>query len=55
MAKGVDMDFSHCSIGCPVEFEREHDIAGKVLNLPYYYTMTDQDLKKVVSVVYSIK
>ena len=55
VAKGVDMDFSHCSIGCPVEFEREHDIAGKVLNLPFYYNMTDQELKKVVSVVNSIK
>lgn len=55
VAKGVDMDFSHCSIGCPVEFEREHDIAGKILNLPFYYNMTDQELKKVVSVVNSIK
>ena len=55
VAKGVDMDFSHCSIGCPAEFEREHYIAEKVLNLPFYYNMTDQELKKVVSVVNSIK
>ena len=49
------MDFSHCHIGCPSDFEREHQIASKVLNLPFYYEMSYYEMKKVVKVVNSIK
>lgn len=55
VAQGIDMDFSHCHIGCPSDFEREHQIASKVLNLPFYYEMSYYEMKKVVKVVNSIK
>ena len=53
--QGVDMDFSHCSLGCPESFKEEHAIAGKILNLPYYYDLSEQEINKVVRVVNSIK
>lgn len=53
--KGIDMDFSHCSIGCPSTFEKEHDIAERVLNIPFYYDMSENEIKKIVSVVNSIR
>lgn len=55
VAQGIDMDFSHCHIGCPSDFEYEHQIANKVLNLPFYYEMSCYEMKKVVKVVNSIK
>lgn len=55
VSKGVDMDFSHCTLGCPESFEYDHKIAKEVLNLPFYYHMSDKEMKKVVSVVNSIK
>lgn len=55
LKKGVDMDFSHCSIGCPSDYKVEHEMADKILNLPFYYNMTDKEMKKVVDVVNSIR
>ena len=52
--QGVDMDFSHCSLGCPDSFKEEHEIAGRILNLPYYYHLSDKEKIKVVRVVNSI-
>lgn len=48
------MDFSHCSIGAPSNFEKEHDIANKILNLPFYYGLSDKEMNKVVEVINSI-
>lgn len=53
--QGVDMDFSHCSIGCPEEFAEEHVIADKILNLPFYFDMSEKEMKKVVNVVNNIR
>lgn len=53
--KGVDMDFSHCCIGCPSDFVEEHKLADSVLNLPFYYELSDNEMKKVVEVVNSIR
>lgn len=53
--QGVDMDFSHCSLGCPDSFKEEHEIAGRILNLPYYYHLSEKEKIKVVRVVNSIK
>lgn len=55
LAKGVDMDFSHCNIGCPLSFEKEHRMADTVLNLPSYYELSEEEMKKVVDVVNSIR
>lgn len=53
--QGVDMDFSHCTIGCPEEFTEEHAIAGKILNLPFYYDMSEREMKNVVNIVNNIR
>lgn len=52
--QGVDMDFSHCTIGCPEEFLVEHSVADRILNLPFYYDMSEREMKKVVKVVNGI-
>lgn len=55
IAKGVDMDFSHCNIGCPSDFDREHEMAEQILNLPFYYELSDKEMNKVVTVINSIR
>jgi len=57
VAKGIDMDFSHCNIGCPPNeiYKTEHEMAKKVLNLPFYYELSDKEMEKVVEVVNSIR
>lgn len=55
LQKGVDMDFSHSALACDLSFEEEHEMANEVLDLPFYYDMTDQELDKVINVVNSIK
>ncbi len=55
LAKGIDMDFSHCNIGCPDSFIEEHKLADTVLNLPFYYGLSSKEMKKVVKVVNSIQ
>ncbi len=52
---GVDMDFSHCSLGCPNNYAEEHKIAKTVLNIPFYYDISTKEKEKVVSVINSIK
>lgn len=53
--QGVDMDFSHCSLGCPISFTTEHEMANEILNLPFYYNLTEKEIRKVVKVVNSIQ
>lgn len=52
--QGVDMDFSHCSLGCPDMFEHEHSMAKRILNLPYYYDLSQKERERIVKVVNSI-
>ena len=49
--QGVDMDFSHCSLGCPDTFENEHTMARKILNLPFYFDLSQKEMGKIVKVV----
>lgn len=53
--QGVDMDFSHCSLGCPKCFENEHKMASQILNIPFNANLTNREVKKVIKVVNSIK
>lgn len=55
LVKGIDMDFSHCNIGSPSSFAQEHRMAEAVLNLPFYYDLSDKEMQKVVEVVNSIR
>lgn len=54
VAKGIDMDFSHCSLGCPDSYKPEHEIADRILNLPFYINLSEKEMKKVIDVVNSI-
>lgn len=53
--QGVDMDFSHCSLGCPESYEEEHKMASQILNIPLNTNLTKKEVKKVIDVVNSIK
>lgn len=53
--QGVDLDFSHCSLGCPSTYSEEHQIAKEILNVPFYSEMTIKEMVKVVSVINSIR
>lgn len=55
IAEGVDMDFSHCTIGCPKAFVSEHKMAEKILNIPFYYDMSEKEMQKIVNVVNNIR
>lgn len=52
---GVDLDFSHCKIGCPNSFAKEHQMANQILNLPFDINLSRKELNQVVAVVNSIK
>lgn len=52
--RGVDMDFSHCSLGCPDTFEEEHKMANRILNLPFYFDLSEKEKEKIVKVVNNI-
>lgn len=52
---GIDMDFSHSSLGCPRSFKKEHQIANRILNLPFDINLSRKELEQVVTVVNSIK
>ena len=52
---GVDLDFSHCNLGCPESFKEELNGAKRVMNLPFFYHITDNEMKKVVKVVNSVR
>ena len=52
---GVDLDFSHCSLGCPDSFTVEHHIANTVLNIPFDLNLSNEEKKQIVSVINSIR
>lgn len=52
---GVDLDFSHCSLGCPNSFTKEHKMADQILNLPFDVNLSRKELDHVVAVVNSVK
>lgn len=53
--QGVDLDFSHCSLGCPSICSKEHQIAKEILNVPFYSEISINEMEKVVSVINSIR
>lgn len=52
--QGIDMDFSHRSLGCPDSFEKEHTMAKRILNLPYYYDLSQKEQERIIKVVNNI-
>lgn len=53
--RGVDMDFSHCSLGCPESYEEEHKMARQILNIPFNTNLTKREIQKIIIVVNNIK
>ena len=49
--QGVDMDFSHCSLGCPEDYKDEHMIALQILNIPFNTNLTKREVRRVIEVV----
>lgn len=52
--QGVDMDFSHCTLGCPESFDNEHRMAKRILNLPFYFDLSEREIEKIVHTVNNI-
>ena len=52
---GVDAGFSFRNIAAPESFNQSHQMADEVLNLPYYYDITEQEMDKVVKVINNIQ
>lgn len=53
--KGVDMGFSFNSIASPNKWIEEHLISHEVLNIPYYYNLSDKEQDYIIKVINSIK
>lgn len=55
LKQGVDMGFSFNYIAAPLSFKDEHKITDEVLNIPFYYNISEKEMRSVVSVVNGIK
>lgn len=55
LSEGVDMDFSHKALACDDNFKVEHKMADEVLDIPFYYDLSEKELTKVINVVNSIR
>lgn len=53
--RGIDMGFSFNSIACPKVWKKELMIAENVLNLPYYFNLTEREKFYIVHTINSIK
>lgn len=54
LCKGVDMDFSHSALACDESYVTEHKMAEEVLDIPFYFDMSDKELGMVIKVVNSV-
>lgn len=52
--RGVDMAFSFTFINCPHEMKRARELAGSVLDLPFYSKLTNAEIDKTVRVLKEI-
>ena len=55
LSLGLDMGFSFNHIASPDDFVEEHNIAAEVLNVPYYYNLSEKETRHVVEVINKIK
>lgn len=51
LRQGVDMGFSFNHIGTPKTWINEHRISSEILNLPYYYSLRDKEVDRVINVL----
>jgi dTDP-4-amino-4,6-dideoxygalactose transaminase len=49
--KGIDFAFSFTFIVCPQRFERAHRLAASVLDLPFYYKLSEREIDQVIAVL----
>jgi dTDP-4-amino-4,6-dideoxygalactose transaminase len=48
---GLDMGFSFTFIDSPKEYVISHDLARKILNLPFYFNLSDKEAKRIVAIL----
>jgi dTDP-4-amino-4,6-dideoxygalactose transaminase len=48
---GVDFSFSFTYPPCPKEYTKSQELAGAVLNLPFYQKLTQKEIRRVISVL----
>ena len=51
LAEGVDMGFSFSHIGTPKDNKGAQKIASEILNIPYYYQLSDKEAQRVIDVI----
>lgn len=54
LSYGVDMGFSFNHIGTPKKWQKEHRIASRILNIPYYYDLSEGEFNRVIQVINSL-
>ena len=52
---GVDMGFSFNHISSPDSYTEEHKMAEEILNIPFYFNLSQKEMEKVVNVINSYK
>lgn len=55
LKKGVDMGFSFNHISSPTCYTEEHMIANEILNIPFYFDLSQKEMEKVVNVINSYR
>lgn len=53
--RGVDFNFSFSHISSPECFKLEHDISDRILNIPFYYDLSREEIDHVVKTINSYK
>jgi dTDP-4-amino-4,6-dideoxygalactose transaminase len=52
---GLDMGFSFTFIDSPEEFVKSHDLARGILNLPFYFNLSDKDAQKAIDILKDVE
>jgi dTDP-4-amino-4,6-dideoxygalactose transaminase len=52
--RGIDFAFSFTFIAAPARFEAAHALANAVLDLPFFYDLTEEELDRTVKVLHQV-
>lgn len=55
LQRGIDMGFSFNHISSPDSYTEEHKMAEEILNIPFYFNLSQKEMEKVVNVINSYK
>jgi dTDP-4-amino-4,6-dideoxygalactose transaminase len=51
---GLDLGFSFTFIESPVSYGKSHRIASRILNLPFYFNMSEKTIKSIIRILNNI-